>query len=151
MGRKKKIIETEPIEDLPYRCNYDEMLEENKIDSLDAFDIIKGVELTHTEYMEDEDWDGNWTQESWEVFDGTINERYPYLARTIEQDLRNYHKLKKRIIEMLEFFKSEIDTGVDVFGDKVEGANMLVALNCYNRFDVLKGMCEEKKDEGSKR
>lgn len=45
---------------------------------LEALSIIKNIELSHVEYDEDEDFNGDWVFETVEKYDGTIDDNYYY-------------------------------------------------------------------------
>lgn len=139
MSNEKEIILNEE-----YRSESDRLLEQEHFDnSIEAFTSIKNITTSHEEYYTDEDLDGNLVYESWQEFDGSIEDQFPYTTKIILRDLHNYKKLKERIKEMYKFFKDEIETGKDIFGNKLYGVNKLMSISCLNQFSVLKSICEE--------
>ena len=55
---------------------------------LDALEIIKNIELSHVEYDQDEDFNGDWVFETIEVNDGPIEYSYPEQIDILEQALQ---------------------------------------------------------------
>lgn len=86
-----------PQDDLEnwYRSNNDS--KEFIKTSLEALNLIKDISISHTETDEDENWEGEWEYTTYEVYDGTINEQYPYCINLLENDLKALEVLKKII------------------------------------------------------
>lgn len=86
-----------PQDDLEnqYR-SYDDSKEFIKT-SLQALNLIKDISISHTETDEDENWDGEWEYTTYDVYDGTISEQYPYCIDLLENDLKALEVLKKII------------------------------------------------------
>ena len=55
--------------------------------ALECLEEIGGIELSHIEYDQDEDFNGDWVYDTREEYDGTIEENYSEAYNTIKQAL----------------------------------------------------------------
>ena len=63
--------------------------------SLDAFKTIKEVELSHLDYDQDENLDGDWEYTPYEADDGSIEDNYPEECKVVENHLKAMNILKE--------------------------------------------------------
>ena len=67
--------------------------------ALKALKTIKEIELSHIEYDEDEDMDGEWVYDTYEEYDGTIEENYSDEIKTIETSVKALEIIKKKKVD----------------------------------------------------
>lgn len=75
--------------------------------SKEAFKKIKNIKLNHVEYFDDDDYYDNDSIDSYEEYDGTIEENYHDEIQAIEKDLKAFEIIKEKRVDVYYFMSCE--------------------------------------------